>query len=793
MSKTTIIIAGEQWRHRYILQPNPSVSGTEKFINRTINRPISGGAAALYEVIKTLKTLKDEKDGVLKNYFPDTEIYPSLFPRGASLDEHASLIQWFPQEVNHKNNQVLREVSYLGCQRPTDEPSLSSSGFELEKNFGKPDLLLLYQKSEIPSSLITLIKEKADAINAVFWMPLNYDFLREDNKSTYYDLIKATSKNSLDKPNLAEKTVVFLKTSRLMDCNIGNRDDLSLESCIGGLYSSFSNNEKLKVLLNCKAIVIYTGIDFAFVITPANSDNSNFHNDVHIDKYHIHVFFRSLRTCDYYRTDLGTLSGYSHLLLASCAKSYCAKSEGREDLEYLYEGVKDALERCKTFFKNGLTAPASNNEKKDKNSEISIEKLCKKIYPPRQDNEHVENLCQQVCAPGQDNNEKQEHIETLSQEVYALMQDKDEKHVERICDIVLKKLPPSVEHIDHWSLINEQISQPDVAGVSSNELSKSIVKFGLDSIINNRKRQEGEERENIKFPIAQIGKMTVVDPSEIENYRYIQSLIRRYGMCQWEKPLGLGVFGPPGGGKSFGVKEVAKAALNIEDTKELTLVECNLAQLTSPEELAHKLHEAQDKGLGSNSLPFVFLDEFDSIFDGKQFGWFKYLLPLLQDGVFKQGDSYYHLGKAVIICAGGMHRTFEELTTRQRDNSFIEAKGPDLLSRLRGHVNTLGPNRFDDHDKLFQIRRAVFLRKKLKEIMLFIFNLQMEANIAEPLLNAFLNVSEFRHGIRSIEAIIQMSVPPNGRSGKQYVSAWLPPYAQLNIHTPAREFLSLCK
>ncbi|MBK8280227.1 MAG: hypothetical protein IPK94_09005 [Saprospiraceae bacterium] len=47
------------------------------------------------------------------------------------------------------------------------------------------------------------------------------------------------------------------------------------------------------------------------------------------------------------------------------------------------------------------------------------------------------------------------------------------------------------------------------------------------------------------------------DHEEIESFRSFNKLIKEYLMGNASKPLSVAVFGPPGSGKSFGVKQIA--------------------------------------------------------------------------------------------------------------------------------------------------------------------------------------------------------------------------------------------
>lgn len=63
-------------------------------------------------------------------------------------------------------------------------------------------------------------------------------------------------------------------------------------------------------------------------------------------------------------------------------------------------------------------------------------------------------------------------------------------------------------------------------------------------------------------PHLKIGKLLTVDRHEIETLRQLVQLIRRYDLHDpGKKPLSIGVFGPPGAGKSFAVKEIASKTI----------------------------------------------------------------------------------------------------------------------------------------------------------------------------------------------------------------------------------------
>jgi RyR domain len=208
-------------------------------------------------------------------------------------------------------------------------------------------------------------------------------------------------------------------------------------------------------------------------------------------------------------------------------------------------------------------------------------------------------------------------------------------------------------------------------------------------------------------------------------------------------------------------------------------------------------------------VPLAFFDEFDSSFDGK-LGWLKYFLVPMQDGRFKDGPSTHPIGKAIFVFAGGTSKSYADFTrggqseAEFRDakraefagggqSQFKKAKGPDFASRLRGYVNVLGPNPVSNDDRFVMIRRATLLRSLLKRKVGHIFDRdrfgrESRPRIDDGVVRAFLKVPEYKHGARSMEAIIDMSML-SGR--KRFERADLPPPEQLELHVDARLFSRL--
>lgn len=283
------------------------------------------------------------------------------------------------------------------------------------------------------------------------------------------------------------------------------------------------------------------------------------------------------------------------------------------------------------------------------------------------------------------------------------------------------------------------------------------------------------DKELFNTPFLKINFLTTFDRGEIESLRNIRNLITDYiAEEKPEKPLSLAVFGMPGSGKSFAVKQLAKSLGR-------PFLEFNLSQFADGE-LEGAFHRVRDEVL-SGDTPIVFWDEFDS----QAYKWLQYLLAPMQDGKFQEGQITHPIGKSIFIFAGGTSYTFETfgiqkpIEPQSNDpiaiknyevilnsyNDFILKKGPDFKSRLSGYLNIQGPNQlekldevgkiikdkngivlYNEEDIQYPVRRALFIRgicgKRGNDIL----------NIDFGLLNALIKTRKFTHGSRSLEKIL---------------------------------------
>lgn len=295
------------------------------------------------------------------------------------------------------------------------------------------------------------------------------------------------------------------------------------------------------------------------------------------------------------------------------------------------------------------------------------------------------------------------------------------------------------------------------------------------------------------IPVETVGAWASVDRTEIEGLGSVRNIVEEYVLrrahgAQVVQPLPLAVFGPPGSGKTFAVRQMALDML----PGRMRRLEFDLSELHSEADLHVAFHEVRDAAL-KGDLPLVFWDEFDAPLNGAPFGWLPYFLSPMQDGRFREGRGFHPLGPAIFVFAGGTASRFDEFVGSGDAQAEKAAKKPDFVSRLRGYVNVTGPNRQSEEDVAWPLRRALLLRSliagRAPQLMQAAQN-EPRLSIDPGVLRAFLLIDKYAHGARSMEAIIQMST----LSGKpRFERSSLPARHQLALHVDAQAFMGLVR
>lgn len=327
-----------------------------------------------------------------------------------------------------------------------------------------------------------------------------------------------------------------------------------------------------------------------------------------------------------------------------------------------------------------------------------------------------------------------------------------------------------------WTILEERlggaarISPDNDADDVLYELAARVAVYGPDQALS-------------EVPQLRIKKLFAVDRDEIESLRTVKGLLTEYVQRRPSKPLSIAVFGSPGSGKSFAVKQIAES-IGRGRIESLTF---NMTQFTRSTDLHGAFHQVRDVSL-RGKIPIVFWDEFDSRYDGEELGWLRYFIGPMQDGEFQEAQITHPIGTSIFVFAGGTATSKSEFVEGALSPERKALKVPDFISRLKGFLNVTGPNRRDASDVHSLIRRAILLRSMLEAHCPDLFSTEKKVLRIDPgVLHAFLSTTNYLHGARSLESVIAMSTL-SGR--KHFDSSSLPPESQLALHV-AMPFESL--
>ena len=329
--------------------------------------------------------------------------------------------------------------------------------------------------------------------------------------------------------------------------------------------------------------------------------------------------------------------------------------------------------------------------------------------------------------------------------------------------------------LDDPKLKEKSASKSDLLRDFTGSGLESVVSAGLDVVL------RGLDIALRPVPKATYGKFTTVDRDEIERLNTIRNLIVGYLENPKDiRPLSFAVFGPPGSGKSFAVKQLMKNVVG----EAATSLEFNLSQIENIGELHQSFHRVRDASI-QGRIPFVFWDEFDA----RQLDWLKDFLAPMQDSFFLSAGMQHAFGKAIFVFAGGTASTLRQFSLKTGDDGYLhfkDKKGPDFISRLRGYIDVKGPNPDERGGHAHVVRRAILVRKLVEIYAPQIIDARTKTLAMDPgVIRAFLTADNYIHGARSLESVIAMS---NLTRARFYGPAELPANNLLSLHV-SNDFL----
>ncbi|MCL2105826.1 MAG: RyR domain-containing protein [Oscillospiraceae bacterium] len=302
-------------------------------------------------------------------------------------------------------------------------------------------------------------------------------------------------------------------------------------------------------------------------------------------------------------------------------------------------------------------------------------------------------------------------------------------------------------------------------------------KDGFDEMINMATNYVAGNTDALgKLPLLEIGGLKTYDRMEIEAFSIIRNALENYKNGSDTQPLTIAVFGSPGSGKSFGIRQIAKNLFGKEAVAHETF---DVSQFTKPDDLAKAFRWVCDVS-EQGKLPLLFLDEFDSAgLNGAALGWLKSYLAPMQEGEYYDASGKQNLPKCIIVFAGATSTTFEAFRNPDDIAFFKAQKGPDFVSRVKCVIDIAGPNPRTGGEKSYVLRRAVLLRSFMERGGI--------TEIDDGIVQAMLLVPFYKFGARSMETIIKMSHCDDG----VLRPACLPMGSQMEAHIPVRAFTNL--
>ena len=657
-------------------------------------------------------------------------------------------------DIQHDNSDsnAFRRDYYEVCQYRIDKEKTYTG---INRNLG-------YEEGTTPNNIFSSVPNVPGAIDLLFVWDAGYSDLVLPSSNHVFWASNQALPNKEVFDEIAKKCFLFLDGTILRDAGAMISKQISWERTAIDLISEIQNNPQLNYLLNARQLLISFGVDGAVFILPKNNQNEQFEACLTLTDGKIEgSIFNN------YPHKINGVFSFSHMAtsLISAIASPLLNPNFKVNFD---EKPVDLFDSIGTILIDKLFPNDQNHIVGNKAivwgtvfrliQNVSKEAFFAPIYDTNG------NINDESTPPGSTN------VDLNSGLSFPIPLIEENPATRLVPDnwSTIGSLSKTLSDIQDKTIKEiEGLTLLQITGRTITDIAFEYIKKGAVAI-------EG-------LPQLSLGKLTTVDRREIEAYQNIRNLILDYAQSETTRPLSIAVFGSPGSGKSFGVTEIAE---NISD--KIKKLEFNVSQFTSLSDLGVAFQKVRDTIL-VGKLPLVFFDEFDSDRDGNALGWLKTFLMPMQDGKFKDESGEHPLGRCILVFAGGTAATFDEFVSPSGENStaqFKNVKGPDFVSRLRGTIDVLGPNPKDDDDKNFILRRALLLRGLCERRFTFDNNM---APVSDKIIRAMLHVPEFKHGARSMEAILDMS----RIDGNSWEPVSLPSRSQLALHVDADAFIRL--
>jgi hypothetical protein len=733
----TVVIAGDiavDWN--LARPPSPHRSGATWYTDDSIRPYVqAGGAALVADLLDGIaQKLKENKE--LEYIISRVLIDGQLSPTNAGYHHSFALWDLYTYDENSeeaKDVQVWRVRKFLGLHRAHEiEPSLKKELKRVVQNIPHAVLAVL-DDADLGFRRTPEIWERPLTPQSVTPGRRNpWIILKMARPVAHGPLWEFISKHCSDHLIV----IIPVNDLRLTEAQISR--ELSWERTAQDLFKELVHNPKIKALSKCAHVIV--SFDTAGAVLLSTSTVSISPNQEKKIRHCSLFFDPKVVEGMWGKNHPGGMMGYTSCLVASIAHQVMLSPTDPN----IHQGVHNGLRAMRRLHQEG--------------------------YGKKQ---HPTALDPAVSFP------KTLIIEALSQDTADPVVDDlsfSEIEVHDPARLPNHQFFDTATQNGFWTILEDSCAEAQNRMNGLEELARQIV-------------EEGATRALRHVPIGGFGDLLTVDRREVESYRSIHALMREYcAQVYPERPLSIAVFGPPGSGKSYGISEVAKSVL--KQIKKLTF---NLSQFSDPRELHGALHQVRDEVL-KGLIPLVFWDEFDTSLDKQPLGWLRYFLAPMQDGTFQDGQITHPIGHSIFVFAGGTSSSRKEFQEKLQSDALRDVKGADFISRLKGYINIMGPNPNGDmpqDDSTYKIRRAILLRSFLERKALHLFEgsskkgtLQIDPGV----LRAFLSIPKYKHGARSMESIIEMSLL-TGKS--MFERSSLPAEAQLDLHVDGQAFLAI--